>query len=780
MNTVTEFEFFATCLPGVERVLADELKMLKAKRVRPLGGGVAFFGDLRTAYTACMWSRLASRVLLVVGRVSALSAEALYDGAVALPWADVIRQGASIAVSVKGANDQLRVTKFTALKVKDAVCDALREIRGMRPNVDAAHPDALIEVRVNDKRATVSLDLSGASLYARSYLFDDDSADAALACSQAAALLARMRWRSCDFGKTVLVDPACGNGELLAEAACVAADKAPGLGRSSWGFCGWALHDADAWAEVLAEANARFEEGMRRLGGGAMSDRLSSDDFARVRLVGYSESSPCVARARRRLRKAGLASVVSVVASMDALPPLCKASGAAPASDWRCFVASVLPGAVDQADARRQTEASRFVSTCSGLAARYAGADRGREDEADGRTSPDCLFGIVPAQAVADRFGIAPLHEGTYGKGRVEAGYAVYGEAPAALHTITVPSSDGGAERKVEVYEAASEQFAARLRKAYKERKKWARREGVSCYRVYDADLPDYACAIDVYEGDMQAEGNRYVHVAEYAAPSSIDEAKANRRFADALTLVPLIMDVRADHVFSKVRKRAKGGSQYRDAGRKNYVTCVGESGFLFEVDLAGYLDTGLFLDHRLTRELVGSMAKDARFLNLFAYTGSATVHAAGGGACETTTVDLSQTYLDWAERNMKLNGYDGQGHVYERADVMPWITEARRSGRRFDLIFVDPPTFSNSKAMGKRTWDVQRDHVELLIGVSRLLSEEGVAVFSCNLRSFKPDYEKLEKYGVELEDITAQTIPEDFKRNPRIHMCYLVRRKPR
>ena len=237
-----------------------------------------------------------------------------------------------------------------------------------------------------------------------------------------------------------------------------------------------------------------------------------------------------------------------------------------------------------------------------------------------------------------------------------------------------------------------------------------------------------------------------------------------------------MVLGVRPDHVFSKVRCRDKGGGQYQGAGKRNYVTHVDEAGCLLEVDLAGYLDTGLFLDHRDTRAMVRSMADGKRFLNLFAYTGSATVQAAAGGAVETVTVDLSQTYLEWAQRNMEQNGFSGPEHMFERGDVMNWITQCRRNPRRFDLIFVDPPTFSNSKAMGKRTWDVQRDHVELLVGVSRLLTKGGIAVFSCNLRSFKPDFEQLEKYGVELEDITAQTIPHDFERNPRIHKCYLVR----
>ncbi len=274
---------------------------------------------------------------------------------------------------------------------------------------------------------------------------------------------------------------------------------------------------------------------------------------------------------------------------------------------------------------------------------------------------------------------------------------------------------------------------------------------GVTRDRIYDADLPDYAVAVDVYEGAGQAAGNTYVHVAEDAPPRSVDPVKARRRFDDVLALVPVVLGVRSDHVFSKVRRREKGGGQYREARRRSYVTQVQEAGFEFEVDLAGYLDTGLFLDHRLTRALVGAKAQGRRFLNLFAYTGTATVHAAAGGARSTATVDLSQTYLDWARRNMAANGFEGPEHTFERGDVMAWITEARRAGRRFDLVFVDPPTFSNSKAMGRRTWDVQRDHVELLIGVSRLLSEEGEAVFSCNLRSFKPDEEALARYGVAL-----------------------------
>lgn len=340
---------------------------------------------------------------------------------------------------------------------------------------------------------------------------------------------------------------------------------------------------------------------------------------------------------------------------------------------------------------------------------------------------------------------------------------------------IVIPDAFGGAEHKVEVNERATEQFVARLRKVAKERRKWAKRESVSCYRVYDADLPDYAVAIDVYEGARDCEGERCLHIAEYQAPASVDTELAARRFEDVMTCAPVALGVSPEFTFAKVRKQDKGGGQYRNAGGSSYVMRTQEAGFALEVDLGTYLDTGIFLDHRVTRTMVGEMARGVRFLNLFAYTGTATVHAAGGGATETTTVDLSQTYLDWARRNMALNGFTGGEHRFERGDVLEWIVRAGKERREFDLIFVDPPTFSNSKAMGKRTWDVQRDHVELLRGVAKLLTPGGRAVFSCNLRSFKPAIEELAACGIALQDITTKTIPHDFERNPKIHKCYLM-----
>ena len=915
-------EFFATCLPGAEALLADELRALGVRRVRPLKGGVTFFGAPLDAERVCLWSRLAGRVTLTVARVNAGDADLLYAGAYAVPWEDVLALGASLAVRARGTNAELRNSHFTELKLKDAVCDRVLARRGERPEVAPKGADAVIEARVREGRATLSLDLSGESLHRRAYLDARDGDDAPAACALAAALLAAAGWGSVAMAGWGLFDAACDDGLTICEAAGIAADQAPGLVRERWGFCGWALHDEDAWADLLAEADERFERGLAALAGdtataagvagpaeGAVGSAAAgaTPDLARVRIVGVSASSPAVARARGHVRAAGLRRVASVeaaspedtsaiearlagvlagisekmaknttvyaaevarsaetVAKMARIavsereacvnrgengqksernsPAASLEAGANPVAPDRAAAvatgeppsAAVAPESPESASAAASGAADVPAPAVAGvpapapalLVAHAASLDR---DPSDARAIAETAafmaacaaapagsrFAWAGPEGVAGRFGIAPAFQAAISRGRAEACLEAFDQPPAARAVITVPDPQGGADHAVEVHDEAAAQFAARLFKVARERRKWARREGVACYRLYDADLPEYAAAIDLYQGAGDSEGKVFVHVAEYQAPRSVDPATARRRFEDVLAIVPVALGVRPDHVFSKVRTRSKGGSQYRDAGRRSYVAHTAEAGLAFEVDLAGYLDTGIFLDHRDTRKMVGRMARGKRFLNLFAYTGTASVHAAAGGAVETTTVDLSQTYLDWARRNLEANGFscDGAGaggardsrgprearssrgargasasrdaraahpavHHLERADVMDWIRDARRARRSFDLVFVDPPTFSNSKAMGKRTWDVQRDHVELLVGVSRLLAKDGVAVFSCNLRGFKPNVDELTRLGVAIEDITERTIPHDFERNRKIHRCYLVRRK--
>lgn len=312
-----------------------------------------------------------------------------------------------------------------------------------------------------------------------------------------------------------------------------------------------------------------------------------------------------------------------------------------------------------------------------------------------------------------------------------------------------------------------TEMLGNRLRKNLRHLGKWARREGVTCYRVYDADLPEYAVAVDLYEG--------WAHVQEYAAPPTVDPALAQTRLTDAMAVIPDALGIPADRVVLKVRRRQRGPAQYERQATTGQFREVREGGLRFLVNLTDYLDTGLFLDHRLTRALIRSVVRGGRFLNLFAYTGTASVYAAAGEAASTTTVDMSSVYLDWARRNMALNGFgEGRMHCVIRADCLAWL--ASPHPERYHVIFVDPPTFSNSKRMGEATFDVQRDHVALLRSVAQLLARGGLILFSNNFRHFKMHRSALP--DLVFKDITHSTIPPDFQRNPRIHTCWKITRR--
>lgn len=851
-------EFYASCPEGFEAALADELRGMGLRQVRPLKGRVAFAGSPADAERACLWSRLASRIFVVLGRFACVNAEDLYEATRSIAWERILRAGATIAVTARGTNDELRNSHFAALRVKDALCDRMLEVEGRRPNVDTDDPDARISLTLRDNRASIQLDLSGDPLFKRlpreatrthaAHVLRPDYA--ALACAQgnwqeicsAALTNTKDAMRDEDTaasadgsvlangsvtadgsalaGSTVerptptlpvLIDACCAGGGVVLEAASILADRAPGLERRNWGFQSWSEHDAATWRELLNEADRRAELAKGRV----------------ARIVATDPSGDAVACARRILKAAGLADRV-----IFAQPDLDKISRklmmpACCGGEPRGFVF------LDTTETAI-SKMSRVLDLATSLHAGACGADPVRamlntmptvaltRDDLLIRTlgEPARSLRVMPNNEEAEFF-IFSAASGAISAG--EGNVAAEDSMPAedAVESSVAPSPattliDLGDGKPCAVLIPESEQFARRLRKVAKLRRKWAQREGVTCYRVYDADLPDYSAAIDLYEGSATTPG-RWLVIAEYAAPREVDPALAEARLLDILTLAPRILQVDPDSVFAKARIRSRGGSQYgkqtggtspsgqhgkggkprgtrggsasnrpsQGAGsgtpsdiRTRRLPLIEESGLTFAVNFNDYLDTGIFLDHRITRGLVREHARGKRFfLNLFAYTGTATCYAADAGVEETVTVDLSNTYLDWAERNMEQNGFVGPDHHYVRADVMSWIRDMRQTRNRWDLIFCDPPTFSNSSKMGRRTWDVQRDHVELLVGLSRLLSREGEAIFSCNLRTFRPDIEELARAGVVLTDITGETIPEDFARNKKIHHCYLVKR---
>lgn len=851
-------EFYASCPEGFEAALADELRGMGLRQVRPLKGRVAFAGSPADAERACLWSRLASRIFVVLGRFACANAEDLYEATRSIAWERILRAGATIAVTARGTNDELRNSHFAALRVKDALCDRMLEVEGRRPNVDTDDPDARISLTLRGNRASIQFDLSGDPLFKRlpreatrthaAHVLRPDYA--ALACAQGnwqeicSAALTNTKDAMGDEDTAapadgsvpangsvpadgsaladstaerpaptlpVLIDACCAGGGVVLEAASILADRAPGLERRNWGFQSWSEHDAATWRELLNEADRRAELAKGRV----------------ARIVATDPSGDAVACARRILKAAGLAD-----RAIFAQPDLDKISRklmmpACCGGEPRGFVF------LDTTETAI-SKMSRVLDLATSLHAGACGADPVRAMLSTmptvALTRDDLLIRTLgePARSlrVMPNNEEAELAVFSAANGAISAGegnVAAEDSMPAedAVESSVAPSPattliDLGDGKPCPILIPESEQFARRLRKVAKLRRKWAQREGVTCYRVYDADLPDYSAAIDLYEGSATTPG-RWLVIAEYAAPREVDPSLAEARLLDILTLAPRILQVDPDNVFAKARIRSRGGSQYgKQAGgtspssqhgkggkprgtrsgsasnrpsqgagsgtpsdiRTRRLPLIEEGGLTFAVNFNDYLDTGIFLDHRITRGLVRDHARGKRFfLNLFAYTGTATCYAADAGVEETVTVDLSNTYLDWAERNMEQNGFVGPNHHYVRADVMSWIRDMRQTRNRWDLIFCDPPTFSNSSKMGRRTWDVQRDHVELLVGLSRLLSREGEAIFSCNLRTFRPDIEELARAGVVLTDITDETIPEDFARNKKIHHCYLVKR---
>jgi 23S rRNA (guanine2445-N2)-methyltransferase / 23S rRNA (guanine2069-N7)-methyltransferase len=719
MNADTRF--FATVPRRMEHLLVEELRRLGAVDIQESRSGVYFAGGLETALRVCLWSRLASRVLLPLAEFPAATPEQLYAGAAAIAWEEHLTPEGTLAVGCTLTASSLNHSHYAALKVKDAVVDRFRNRCGIRPSVAVERPDLQINVHVHRDVATISLDLSGESLHRRGYR--EEGGAAPLKENLAAAILLKAGWPEAAQKNDVLVDPMCGSGTLPIEAALMAADIAPGLLRPYFGFSGWLRHDSRLWRQLVTEAETRRLAGLARL----------------PLIVGYDANPAAIRAAWVNLERAGLAGRVHFERRdvSELSPPA--------AGGERGGLVVVNPpygerlGEVEELHGLYRTLGERLKSHFPGWnAAVFTGnPELGRDLGLRARRLHTLFNGALECRLL--QFEVTP-----------EWFAALPEEHRSRTHAAAPVSLGEGAEM-----------FANRLRKNLRNLGRWVRQNGITCYRLYDADLPEYAVAVDLYE--------QWVHVQEYEAPATIDPQKAENRLRDVLAVLPTVLEVPAENVFLKVRRRQKGTSQYQKFDRRGEFHEVLEGDCRFLVNFTDYLDTGLFLDHRLTRQLLRQLAAGKHFLNLFAYTGAATVQAAAGGARATTTVDMSQVYLDWAQRNLALNGFSGAQHEFVRADCLEWL---QRERRRFDLIFLDPPTFSTSKRM-EATFDVQRDHVPLLRAAAGLLAPDGVLIFSNNNRRFKMDRESLPE--LQIEELTRQTIPRDFERNPRIHNCWRI-----
>jgi 23S rRNA (guanine2445-N2)-methyltransferase / 23S rRNA (guanine2069-N7)-methyltransferase len=726
-------DLFASCPKGLEELLAAELQSFGGEPARQHIAGVSFRGDLATAYRCCLWSRLANRILLPLGHFAVDSAQALYEGAAAIPWRDHFAADDTFMVDFNGTSKVINNSQFGAQKVKDAVVDHFVWRTGKRPSIDLRAPRWRLHVQLRREHATVSIDLAGDSLHRRGYRLQGGMAP--LKENLAAALLMRADWPGIAARGGALLDPLCGSGTLLIEGALMAMDIAPGCARADWSFERWLQHDAKAWAHLRDDAEQRRALAMSR-------------QWPEIR--GYDASAAAVRAAEENIERAGMTGRVRVLRKELAqfVRPTHQVL------DGGLVISNPPYGErLGEQESLRHLYAhfgERLRQEFEGWeAALFTGnPDLGKTMGLRSYKQYRLWNGTIPAQLLL--FHVEPQYFVDRTRNNANTTRT---DAPGYSPANAVPLSAG------------AQMFANRLEKNRKRLQKWVARQAIECYRLYDADMPEYAVAVDCY-GD-------WIHVSEYAAPASVDAAAAEARLRDVMAAIPVALQVDPQRVVLKQRTRQRGSNQYEKLAQRGDFLQVREHEAQLLVNLTDYLDTGLFLDHRPVRRKIAELASGGTFLNLFCYTATASVHAALGGAKTTTSVDMSQTYLGWARRNLACNGLSEARHHLVQADCRAWLAECKQ---QFDLILLDPPTFSNSKRMGDDTLDIQRDHVDLVHQAMRILAPGGVLIFSNNKQRFKLDPLLEEIFSV--EDFNRQSLDPDFERSPDIHRCWLIRHR--
>ncbi len=697
--------YFAACPKGLEYLLVKEIEDLGGVEVRESLAGVRFKANLAEAYTICLWSRLASRILLSIHSDEVHNTQDIYDVVYRVNWHSYFDSTETIAVEFSGTNNFINNTQFGALKAKDAIVDKFRDSGFDRPNVDKKGAGIRIECRMVNNKLTLAINFSGRSLQQRGYR--SNAGEAPLRENLAAALLLRSGWET----DKPLFDPFCGSGTLVIEAALMAANIAPSLTRNFFAFEALKAFKEDVWLEILDKAQALADE---------------SRDRKQLCIRGSDMDSSVLNIARDNARRAGVEHLVSFEVG-DAL------NIKQPFGNQKGHIVTNPPYG------ERLGELLPLIFIYHGFAKAVKAKFTGWE-----------LSVFSSSVELLTAIRLAPDHKYKLYNGQLEAILANYSIGEGVLKSIS----------------KSVEPFANRLKKNEKALSKWAKSENIEAYRIYDADLPDYNLAIDRY-------GKQWI-VQEYKAPKYMDPSKTLRRLIEAFIVLDHIFDIHSDDLIYKVREVQKGESQYERLNENKGKFVVQEYNAKFLINTSDYLDNGLFLDHRLTRRKLGELANGMDFLNLFCYTGSASVHAALGGAKSTTSVDMSRTYLDWAKENFKINSLHGSEYEFIQMDCLTWLKHCHKD---FDLIFIDPPTFSNSKRMDQ-SFDINRDHVELLKSLMRILRPDGLIIFSNNSRGFKMNHRDMERLGFNVQEVTEHTIPRDFKGNPKIHNCWEISRK--
>ncbi len=746
-------DLIITCADGLEAPLQTELTSFGIASDIKSTGRLAVTGTLRDLYTICLWSRVASRVLMLIKRKNINTeydvAEQLYGLAKSVDWTEQFKLEQTFAIRLSVDKRVAVSQQFAMLRIKDAIADTFNEVYDSRPNVDSKNPDFSVFATVNDKQAELYLDLSGTSLHRRGYRVA--MTEAPLKENLAAALLYSAGWhKKNEEGNAplynALIDPMCGSGTFIIEALLMHCDYAVGIDKAAnqFGFYQWQHHDDALWQQMIDDAQTRFRD--------ALAITNEQPDTLPL-ILGFDADSGAILATEKNLIAAGLQDLLPLLdletRALNQLSSVLKPL----IDDGRLSNPLVITNP-PYGERLGDEEMIKPLYHALGLILQdsFAGIDI------------DPMVGILAANV--EQVDILPIKEPKTLRchnGAITV-YFRYGTLIAGQTGNLVSRFE---KREIEVEEG--QDFINRLQKNLAKLKKLAKKDTVSNLRVYNADLPDFKVAVDLY-GD-------YVHVQEYAPPKTIPPETAKKRFNLALMGIREVFGINREQIFIKTRARQSGNDQYSKQGNtekrgKFYV--AREDGAYFYVNFTDYLDTGLFIDHRNMRARIKDNSRNKSVLNLFAYTCTASVHAALAGAKKVTSVDLSQNYLDWGKQNFVLNGLDVSRNKYQfvAADIFEWIKD---NTEQFDIIFIDPPTFSNSKKF-QGTFDVQRDHSALINRAMNRLTSDGVLYFSNNFTRFELDEQLTERYDI--VDITQKTIGFDFDVKKPIHQSFEIRHR--
>lgn len=747
---------FITGHKGFETLLFHEVRQILDtcdSQITKQYGGIEVIGDIENAYRVCLHSRLANRVFCQLKTFKVEDEDELYQGILDVDWSEHFGAENTFAVSATLSRSNLDHTHYASLKIKDAIVDQFREKMDVRPTVERNQPDVHIHINIHKNQAKLSLDLSGESLHKRGYRSEHSGAP--LKEHLAASMIAHAGWHFERAKTHRFIDPMCGSGTFAIEAAMIAANIPPGLDREYFGFLNWNQHDAALWETCLEQAEEQVES--------AVDTQIYASDY----------DANAIRIAKDNAERAGVEELIDFshqeIASLsidESTRPniiVCNPPYGERLQSEQGLAS--LYGEIGNSLKRLAPAEVHIISANPDLLHRLR---LSRHYKKPLRNGPiDCLLASFQTSELSNKVNEASDTESN----------AIDAQLTKVRRVETIARQPAN----LEITELKDYQIEAiipllnRLQKNFKHLRRWAKRNEVTCYRVYDADLPEFSFALDVYQSEVNPVIHWY-HLQEYQAPKTIEEKIAEARIELAKQAVKQVFDIEGQYLFCKTKKRQRGKQQHQKQDSQGELFQVREGSASLLINLSDYLDSGLFLDHRLTRQFISDYADNKSVLNLFCYTGSAGVQAGLGNAKLVVNVDMSTTYLKWAEENFAINQLsDESQYQFLRADVVELLNNPARYdiNKTFDLILLDPPSFSNSSKMIE-TLDILRDQEDLIGKSMTLLDKNGLLIFFTSKKGFKISPIISEKYDV--KEITKETIAEDFKRRPGIHKCWEIR----